>query len=827
VTRRIATLGCALALLAAAALGSGRAWAEHPDARQTALEGNPWRLDPAGRGALSLESSETLRHLELQSWLSLQHVDAPLVLRREGETLRELVAQRQVLGLGLVLGLLHRFELGLDLPVTLRQDATLPGYRLGDAQGQGLGKLQVFGRSRLVEQGAAPLGLGLTVAAALPTETEGGYFGAAGWGGEARLALSRRQGPLLLLANLGYRLQAAASLLDYDQDDLVLAGLGLRYQPPGVPLSLEAAAQAATLAKAPLADAREVYGELDAGVRYALGAGFDLLGGLGSALSPGAPSPALRVFLGLGFGLSLRPDRDRDGVLDPVDRCPDEAEDEDQFEDGDGCPERDNDQDGLEDPQDRCPNEAEDKDGFEDEDGCPDPDNDRDGIPDGQDDCPEAAEDGGGRAPADGCPDADGDDDGVPDARDRCPNEAEDKDGFADDDGCPDGDNDGDGIPDAEDACPNEVEDGSGQAPTDGCPNVDRDGDGRPDAQDGCPDAAEDLDGYQDEDGCPEPDNDGDGIPDTEDRCRGAAEDVDGFEDADGCPDPDNDGDGILDAADRCPDEPEDGRGAKPTDGCPDRLAVRTRSEIVITQEIHFATGRAGITAPSRRILAEVLEVLLQAPELRVRIEGHTDGRGDERMNLDLSRARARAVRKWLVRQAGADHDLARRLEARGYGESVPVAPNETREGRAQNRRVVFRLLPSTPGTDPGAAPDPTPSPAPSAAPSPAPSAAPSPAPSAAPSPAPSAAPSPAPSAAPVPAPSAAPSAAPSPAAVPQAPQTPPEPSPGAPSGAPAAAAPAAVAPAAVAPAPPDEPAAPQPSPVAPDPSAARPRARP
>jgi OOP family OmpA-OmpF porin len=98
-------------------------------------------------------------------------------------------------------------------------------------------------------------------------------------------------------------------------------------------------------------------------------------------------------------------DTDDDGWLDKNDKCPNEAEDKDGFEDTDGCPEIDNDADGIVDQDDKCPMEAEDKDGFEDDDGCPDGDNDVDGIPD---------------------------------ADDRCPNEPETKNGFEDEDGCPD-----------------------------------------------------------------------------------------------------------------------------------------------------------------------------------------------------------------------------------------------------------------------------------------------------------------------------------------------------------------------------------------------------
>ncbi|HEY1548917.1 MAG TPA: choice-of-anchor D domain-containing protein [Kofleriaceae bacterium] len=98
----------------------------------------------------------------------------------------------------------------------------------------------------------------------------------------------------------------------------------------------------------------------------------------------------------------------------------------------------DADHDGIPDDVDRCPNEPEDKDGFQDADGCPDPDNDGDGIPDAKDKCPNEAEDKDGFQDADGCPDPDNDGDGIPDRRDKCPNEPETVNGFEDEDGCPD-----------------------------------------------------------------------------------------------------------------------------------------------------------------------------------------------------------------------------------------------------------------------------------------------------------------------------------------------------------------------------------------------------
>ncbi len=199
--------------------------------------------------------------------------------------------------------------------------------------------------------------------------------------------------------------------------------------------------------------------------------------GAGTGIIPGQTgSPLPRVFLGFIFEPAIG-DRDADGIKDDVDKCPDDPEDHDDFEDEDGCPDPDNDRDGILDKDDKCPNEPETKNGFEDQDGCPDSldlDRDGDGIPDRVDKCPDDPEDKDGFEDEDGCPDPDNDKDGILDVDDLCPNDPEDKDGFEDQDGCPDPDNDKDRILDKDDKCPNEPEVYNGFEDEDGCPDKGR-----------------------------------------------------------------------------------------------------------------------------------------------------------------------------------------------------------------------------------------------------------------------------------------------------------------------------------------------------------------
>jgi outer membrane protein OmpA-like peptidoglycan-associated protein len=120
-----------------------------------------------------------------------------------------------------------------------------------------------------------------------------------------------------------------------------------------------------------------------------------------------------------------------------------------------------------------------------------------------------------------------------------------------------------------------------------------------------------------------------------------------------------------------------------------DRVQVRER-QIIITEQVHFATGKADILPESFPILDDIVYVLETNPQIElVRIEGHTDSRGREQMNLDLSRRRAARVKQYILDKGVAE----RRLESEGYGPAQPIADNATEAGRAKNRRVEFTIL--------------------------------------------------------------------------------------------------------------------------------------
>lgn len=207
----------------------------------------------------------------------------------------------------------------------------------------------------------------------------------------------------------------------------------------------------------------------------------------------------------------------------------------------------------------------------------------------------------------------------------------------------------------------------------------DSDGDGFLDDEDKCPSTP----GVA-PDGCPLEDRDGDGFPDAEDKCP----DEPGIY-PDGCPRPDRDGDGIPDDLDKCPDEPETWNGFQDTDGCPDELPQEVADFRGALEGIQFDVNKDTIKAGSRKTLDNAAEVLKKYPDVRVEIGGHTDSTGSRDLNLDLSRRRARSVRRYLI-EKGVD---GARIETRGYGPDKPIADNETPAGRTKNRRIEFTIV--------------------------------------------------------------------------------------------------------------------------------------
>jgi OOP family OmpA-OmpF porin len=212
---------------------------------------------------------------------------------------------------------------------------------------------------------------------------------------------------------------------------------------------------------------------------------------------------------------------------------------------------------------------------------------------------------------------------------------------------------------------------------------VDSDGDGVVDGIDQCPGTPRGA--TVDAKGCPS-DSDGDGVFNGIDQCPNTP--MGCKVDAKGCP-IDSDGDGVCDGIDKCPNTPA---GTKVDEtGCPIEVKEFINTDLISTTAILFDLEKATLKPESKNELDRIGAILIQVPDLIVEIGGHTDATGTDTYNMKLSDERAKAVRDYLV--ANFPQIKPGNLISKGYGESTPVAPNNTKEGRAKNRRVEFKIV--------------------------------------------------------------------------------------------------------------------------------------
>jgi OOP family OmpA-OmpF porin len=229
-------------------------------------------------------------------------------------------------------------------------------------------------------------------------------------------------------------------------------------------------------------------------------------------------------------------------------------------------------------------------------------------------------------------------------------------------------DSDGDGVIDANDACPGTP----AGVPVNrlGCP-LDSDRDGVPDYRDKCPNTPKST--PVNKQGCAL-DTDGDGVSNKADKCPGTPQGM--TVDERGCT-MDSDGDGIADQADKCPGTPAGLMVNKK--GCP----------ISLTLAIEFDVDKADIKQRYHAELKRGADFIRKYPASRILIAGHTDSTASDAYNLGLSQRRAESIRNYLIRNFGIK---AERLQAKGYGETFPIADNATAQGRQRNRRVELSV---------------------------------------------------------------------------------------------------------------------------------------
>jgi outer membrane protein OmpA-like peptidoglycan-associated protein len=430
--------------------------AAQPVVIEAALDPDRFVLTSDPASIALTESATPLAANELAVGLALRLGGAPLRICVQGDdggcaVEGDLVGDRVGTDLTVAFGL-GRVGLHAQLPVVLRQGTDFEPAMGEDAlAAAGIGDLRLGAKAWLARVGIATIGADLTFS--VPTGS-GDFVGDDGSVIEPRAIVEARPGRLAVAASLGYAIRTApATLADLHVDDELVWSLAAEYAvtPDRLGVGVAVFGRAGVIDHPDAMDASsdaERPAEALVSLRYWATPSLAVEAAAGTAVDAGYGAPSYRALAGVRWVRRAPPppavpfepvvaDRDGDGIPDDVDRCVDDPEDVDGFEDDDGCPD-DDDGDGIADAVDQCRHDPEDVDGFEDDDGCPDLDNDRDGIADLGDGCPVDAEDIDGFEDDDGCPDLDNDGDGIADAIDACPLEPEVVNGVDDDDGCPD-----------------------------------------------------------------------------------------------------------------------------------------------------------------------------------------------------------------------------------------------------------------------------------------------------------------------------------------------------------------------------------------------------
>ncbi len=352
------------AIVVLGVLASARAWGQ-------GLDGERFVPATGAETAFALEHPAVPFHLGWGLGLFLNFADDPVVAQANGTPVAHPVGTAFTSDLVGSLGLFGRLELGVGLPIHLvySGDPYVVGGTTLHADG-GVGDLRFVPKVALVRTGSLERHMLLSFAMpiGLPTGDSVAFRGAGGVWLQPELLFAAHFGRFAFLFDAGYRYRSTHPAGLPWGDEIALGG-GLAYGLTDQ-LSLRAEVYAAKEVREAVTGADFPVEGL-AGITYAVG-DVELYAGASRGFTDGIGDPDVRIVGGLRFHKHTEPregfgDSDGDGVLDKDDRCPDEAEDVDGFEDHDGCPDPDNDHDGVPDTDDECPELA----GDQAHRGCP------------------------------------------------------------------------------------------------------------------------------------------------------------------------------------------------------------------------------------------------------------------------------------------------------------------------------------------------------------------------------------------------------------------------------------------------------------------------
>lgn len=448
--RTAATLHLTLALITCAIAAPAQAQEPTEPGITGWFELNTFHPSAGPEDGFGLERAQVLDSTQLGLSAITQIDDDPLTWqKRSGDGYEDTAVEIErliVVHLNAAIGLFDYAQLGAQIPFYLDRGRPDTAGGVGDAR-------LIPKLAYRWDSWGPEIGVAANLTLAFPSGSPSTFTGEGSVSFEPRIAADIVLGRWRLIGNAGLLVKDGKCRYDLCRGNEALGGLGAHVS------VLDGTDALKLIAEFSMSTTREDFfgraatpAELIGGLSYRFPGGIILSGAVGAGVSPGVGAPDFRALIGLG--LLPRPfdevgreererpaepvDSDGDGLLDPDDFCPTVAEDFDDFDDGDGCPEEDNDEDGLPDSRDRCPLAPENRNGVDDGDGCPENDSDGDRIPDSRDNCPDQEEDVDGVDDGDGCPDLDDDADGVPDKDDACPQLPESTGKHAKRDGCPD-----------------------------------------------------------------------------------------------------------------------------------------------------------------------------------------------------------------------------------------------------------------------------------------------------------------------------------------------------------------------------------------------------
>jgi outer membrane protein OmpA-like peptidoglycan-associated protein len=371
--RRAKRVGCAgavlLALMSAATVAAAQG-----------LDGERFQPAAGAAGGFVLERPVVPAHLGYGLGLFLHFADDAVLVRdrQTGETVAKPLDTAVSLDLLASLGLFDFAELGVHLPLRLVYRGDVVGVGGAPlAAAAGVGDVRLVPKLQLHHSGGERAGFILGVAApvTLPTGQENALRGAGVVTVEPRLLALTYGERWFLAGSVGFRVRDPQGAFAPGHE--LTFGISATYAPlvEGDWLDLQVEALGGWLPDFDGRSAANLPLEVLGGVVVRPALRWSIYGAAGAGLSNGVATPDLRLIGGVRYSVGLptragQKDRDGDAITDREDRCPDEAEDLDGFQDSDGCPEPDNDRDGVRDDDDECPDDAEERGG--DGDGCPD-----------------------------------------------------------------------------------------------------------------------------------------------------------------------------------------------------------------------------------------------------------------------------------------------------------------------------------------------------------------------------------------------------------------------------------------------------------------------